>query len=159
MGGGHGSECGAGHGGGHGEGHGAGHSIGHATGHGHVVGEGGVARHDQRINSFSIVREGEIDSKRMSLFFRWVGMLPQEFGTIYRIKCVLAVRGYPFKHVFHSVMDVSDEDDAGPWAEGEKKICKAVFIGKSLHQKKIREAFEELFAHEAKSMMARSQNS
>lgn len=42
-------------------------------------------------------------------------------------------------------MDVSDEDDAGPWAEGEKKLSKIVFIGKSLDQKYLRDGFESIF--------------
>eukprot|EP00913_Durusdinium_trenchii_P007608 g7149.t1 len=45
---------------------------------------------------------------------------------------ILAVKGHPYKHVFHAVMDISDEDDAGPWQEGEKKVSKIVFIGKAL---------------------------
>ena len=43
--------------------------------------------------------------------------LPEEKGKIFRIKAILSVKGHPFKHVFHAVMDVSDEDDAGPWQE------------------------------------------
>lgn len=42
-------------------------------------------------------------------------------------------------------MDVNDEDDSGPWAAGEEKVNKIVFIGKSLDQQKIREAFDALF--------------
>ena len=49
------------------------------------------------------------------------GQLTPERGTIFRIKAILAVKGHPYKHVFHAVMDISDEDDAGPWEEGEKK--------------------------------------
>mmetsp|Transcript_13606 Transcript_13606/g.14839 ORF Transcript_13606/g.14839 Transcript_13606/m.14839 type:complete len:94 (-) Transcript_13606:23-304(-) len=67
-----------------------------------------------------------------------LGQLPPERGTIFRIKAILAVKGHPYKHVFHAVMDISDEDDAGPWAEGEKKVSKIVFIGKSLDQKFLR---------------------
>ena len=50
-----------------------------------------------------------------------IGQLAPERGTIFRIKAILAVKGHPYKHVFHAVMDISDEDDAGPWEEGEKK--------------------------------------
>lgn len=83
-------------------------------------------------------------------------MLPPEHGTVYRIKAILAVKGHPFKHVFHAVMDVSDEDDAGPWAEDEKKINKIVFIGKSLNQKLFRERFEQLFVSELDIPMGHS---
>ena len=50
-------------------------------------------------------------------------------GVIFRIKGILAVKNHPYKHVFHAVMDVSDEDDAEAWAPGEKRITKMVFIG------------------------------
>lgn len=52
-------------------------------------------------------------------------------GTIFRIKGILAVKNHPFKHVFHAVMDVSDEADAEPWGKDEKRITKIVFIGNS----------------------------
>merc|ERR1711957_514435 len=65
--------------------------------------------------------------------------------TIFRIKAILAVKGHPYKHVFHAVMDISDEDDAGPWAEGEKKISKIVFIGKGLDRTFIQKGWEEIF--------------
>ena len=50
-------------------------------------------------------------------------------GTIFRIKGILAVKNHPFKHVFHAVMDVSDEADAEAWGKDEKRITKIVFIG------------------------------
>ena len=42
---------------------------------------------------------------------------------------MLAVKNHPFKHVFHAVMDVSDEADAEPWGKDEKRVTKIVFIG------------------------------
>mmetsp|Transcript_31001 Transcript_31001/g.78403 ORF Transcript_31001/g.78403 Transcript_31001/m.78403 type:complete len:80 (-) Transcript_31001:73-312(-) len=74
-----------------------------------------------------------------------LGQLPPDKGTIFRIKAILAVKGHPFKHVFHAVMDVSDEDDAGPWEEGEKKVSKIVFIGKSMDEPFLRQGFEDIF--------------
>jgi len=97
------------------------------------------------VNSFSIVKEGEIVPRRLSMWMQSLGQLPKEQGVIFRIKAILAVKGHPYKHVFHAVMDVSDEDDAGPWEEGEKKISKIVFIGKSLDQKFLREGFMAIF--------------
>lgn len=155
----HGSHGGQGGHGGHGghEGHGhdencteehghqsshGGHGSGHTSGHGHGKAEN---RHDTRVNSFAIVREGEIVPRRLSAWMQSLGQLPPERGTIFRIKAILAVKDHPYKHVFHAVMDVSDEDDAGPWQEGEKKISKIVFIGKSMDQKFLREGFEAIF--------------
>jgi len=153
---GHGEDCGEDHGhgghggdGGHGDGgHSGGHSAGHSAGHGGGHGESGstAARHDGRIGSFAVVQEGEIIPRRLSAWMQSLGMLPKERGTIFRIKAILAVKGHPYKHVFHAVMDVSDEDDAGPWEEGEKRISKIVFIGKSLDQEYLRKGFLDIFA-------------
>eukprot|EP00931_Biecheleriopsis_adriatica_P047697 TRINITY_DN2750_c0_g1_i2.p1 TRINITY_DN2750_c0_g1~~TRINITY_DN2750_c0_g1_i2.p1 ORF type:complete len:509 (-),score=136.51 TRINITY_DN2750_c0_g1_i2:62-1588(-) len=129
-----------GHGGHESTGHGAGHGGGH--GHGHGKGDN---RHDGRVNSFSIVREGEIIPRRLSAWMQSIGQLPADKGTIFRIKAILAVKDHPYKHVFHAVMDVSDEDDAGEWAEGEKKVSKIVFIGKSMDQQFLRDGFEAIF--------------
>jgi len=146
---GHGENCteehGEGHGsggyGGHGDGHAtAGHGGGHGAGHGHDA-----SRHDKRVNSFSIVKEGEIVPQKLSRWMQMLGQLPKEKGVVFRIKAILAVKGHPYKHVFHAVMDVSDEDDAGPWEEDEKKVSKIVFIGKALDQAYLRKGFEEIF--------------
>jgi len=147
-GGGHGSHGGHGGHGGHDggySGHGDAHSSSHGEGHGHGHDGKAASRHDGRVNSFSIVREGEIVPRRLSAWMQSIGQLPPEKGTIFRIKAILAVKGHPYKHVFHAVMDVSDEDDAGPWAEGEKKVSKIVFIGKSMDQKFLREGFHAIF--------------
>eukprot|EP00440_Ansanella_granifera_P013541 gb/GFBE01014711.1/.p1 GENE.gb/GFBE01014711.1/~~gb/GFBE01014711.1/.p1 ORF type:complete len:521 (+),score=158.43 gb/GFBE01014711.1/:1-1563(+) len=134
-----------GHGGGHG-GHGGGHGTGH--GHGHKDADGHVSkksRHDSRVNSMACVREGEILPQKLGAFMQKLGQLPKEKGVIFRIKGILAVKDHPFKHVFHAVMDVSDEDDAEPWGPNEKKVSKMVFIGKGLDHKYIRDNFEQIF--------------
>jgi len=126
----------------HGGGHGSGHGRGHDDGHGHASKK---SRHDSRVNSMALVREGEILPQKLSQFMQALGRLPKEKGVIFRIKGILAVKNHPYKHVFHAVMDVSDEDDAGPWAPGEKKISKIVFIGKNLDRKFIRDSFDDVF--------------
>eukprot|EP00747_Dinoflagellata_sp_TGD_P166305 gnl/TRDRNA2_/TRDRNA2_188910_c0_seq1.p1 gnl/TRDRNA2_/TRDRNA2_188910_c0~~gnl/TRDRNA2_/TRDRNA2_188910_c0_seq1.p1 ORF type:complete len:526 (-),score=144.33 gnl/TRDRNA2_/TRDRNA2_188910_c0_seq1:161-1738(-) len=136
-----------GHGAGHKrkDGHGSGHSSGgHGDGHGHAAKK--QKRHDSRVNSFSMIREGEIPPHKLSKWMQTLGTLPPEKGTIFRIKGIFAVKDHPYKHVFHAVMDVSDEDDAGPWAPDEKKISKIVFIGKGLDEPFLRQGWEEMFA-------------
>merc|ERR1712217_310800 len=103
------------------------------------------SRHDSRVNSFAICKEGEILPMKLSHWMQSLGQLPSDKGTIFRIKAILAVKGHPYKHVFHAVMDVSDEDDAGPWEPGEKKVSKIVFIGKSMDQAFLRAGFESIF--------------
>ncbi|CAJ1392312.1 unnamed protein product [Effrenium voratum] len=94
----------------------------------------------------SLVREGELLPSKLSAFMQSLGQLPPEKGTIFRIKGILAVKNHPYKHVFHAVMDVSDEADAERWGPDEKRITKIVFIGKALDKAFIREALEECFA-------------
>lgn len=144
----HGSH-GGGHGGEHG-GHDAGYSgaghgeaAGHGSGHGHAPRGGN--RHDTRVNSFSLVKEGQILPRKLSAWMQSIGQLPPDKGTIFRIKAILSVKDHPYKHVFHAVMDVSDEDDAEAWAEGEKRISKIVFIGKGMDRKFLTEGFEAIF--------------
>lgn len=103
------------------------------------------------VNSMAIVREGEISPRKLGLFMQSLAKLPEERGVIFRIKGILAVKGHPYKHVFHAVMDVSDEDDAGPWGPGEKKVSKIVFIGKSLDNKFIRDGFDAIFVSDDKT--------
>jgi len=139
-----------GHGGHQGEwGRGDGHAA-DVPGGSHLAGLGHDAlrqriRHDGRVNSFSIVREGELHSKRLAHWIQRLRCLNEDKGTIYRIKGIFAVHGHPEKFVFHAVMDVSDDELVGPWAEGEKKVCKIVFIGKSLDEKYLRDGFDALF--------------
>jgi len=149
---GHESGHGGGHEGGQKSGHGGDHEggqkAGHGGGHGHVDEHGHVSkksRHDSRVNTFAICREGEILPDRLGRWMQSIGKLPKDKGTIFRIKGILAVKNHPYKHVFHAVMDVSDEDDAGPWAPGEKKVSKIVFIGKNLDQKFLSDGFDDVF--------------
>jgi len=153
----HGHEGHGGHGG-HGDGHdadgkeehghGGGQKAGHGGGHGHDDAHGHKSkksRHDSRVNSMAICREGEILPDRLGRWMQTLGQLPKERGVVFRIKGILAVKNHPYKHVFHAVMDVSDEDDAGPWAPGEKKVSKIVFIGKNLDQKFLKDGFDDIF--------------
>jgi len=128
---------------GHGTSHGTAHGTAHGAGHGH--GGNTAARHDTRVNSFALMKEGEIVPRRLDAWMRTLGKLPKEKGILYRVKAILAIKGHPYKHVFHAVMDISDEDDAGPWAEGEKKLSKIVFIGKSMDRKYLIDGFESIF--------------
>jgi len=138
----HGGAQSSAHGGGHGGGHG-GAGAGHGPGRGH--GASSSNRHDARVNSFAVVREGEILPMKLSRWMASLSQLPPEMGIIFRIKAILAVKGHPYKHVFHAVMDVSDEDDAAPWGPDEKRISKIVFIGKAMDQKFLRQGFEAIF--------------
>jgi len=148
---GHGGHGAGGHGNGHGHGndhddgsgHGGGHSAVDMHGQAHV--HGGQNRHDTRVNSFAMVREGEMQEEKLGPWFQSLFDFPPERGTIFRIKGILGVKGYPNKRVFHAVMDAHDGDWAGPWKPGEKKVSKIVFIGKALDQAYLRKGFNDCF--------------
>jgi len=157
-----------GHGGGHGGGHGhedAGHGHGHgddcaddctddhgsgqaghgapAAGHGH----GGLSgnQHDSEIGSFSIVRKGvEIDILEFERWIRVIATLPEEQGSLYRCKGILAAAGKPNKYIFHAVADVTETQEGPLWGENEQRLVKIVFIGKKLDKAKIEERFMPL---------------
>ncbi|CAM9412853.1 unnamed protein product, partial [Phaeothamnion confervicola] len=103
-------------------------------GHDHGEGSGGSAsRHNNQVGSFSLLRPGmEVGPLEFSRWVRTLSALPEEAGTLYRCKAVLAAAGLGRKLVFHAVSDVLEKVTAGPWATGEPRGCKIVFIGKRL---------------------------
>jgi G3E family GTPase len=138
-------------GGGHEEGHGGslgggghGHGDGHAGGHGHVAKK---SRHDSRVNSFALVGDRDIIPQKLGKFMQTLVTLPKKRGLIFRIKGILAVKDHPYKRVFHTVMDVSDEDDVGEWGD-EKRISKIVFIGKGMDRAYITDKWNLVFTEE-----------
>eukprot|EP00793_Prasinoderma_coloniale_P000977 PRCOL_00007067-RA len=141
-----------GHGDSHGNGHGKGeedkdpthdhkrHKHGHAHGH----------KHDSEVSSVGITLAGEMD---MNLLNQWLGKLLQEKGAdIYRSKGILAIKDSPDKWVFQAVhmmmgMSNSSEGVGKPWADGEERINKMVFIGKKLDRKELNEGFAACVAN------------
>ena len=141
-----------GHGDSHGDSHGKGeedkdpthdhkrHKHGHAHGH----------KHDSEVSSVGITLAGEMD---MNLLNQWLGKLLQEKGAdIYRSKGILAIKDSPDKWVFQAVhmmmgMSNSSEGVGKPWADGEERINKMVFIGKKLDRKELNEGFAACVAN------------
>lgn len=84
----------------------------------------------------------------MRKFNKWLGVLLQEKGAdIYRCKGVLAAAGTEEKIVFHGVhmmlqMTTSSQAGTKPWQAGEKRMCRAVFIGKELDRQALNDAFK-----------------
>ncbi|CAE8631926.1 unnamed protein product [Polarella glacialis] len=160
-----------GHGGGHGDAHGDGHQEGHqghghgddcadteCEDHGHTEGHSGhsahsghsghgheASRHDSRVNSLALVKEGEVDEEALREFVRSLGNLPKEQGLLFRMKAIMAVKGTEAKRVLHAVMDVMDQLEAGAWEPGETRICKLVLIGKGLDRQELRKSWDKLF--------------
>jgi len=118
-----------------------------------VFGKGGnINRHDSRVNSFAVTKEGEMLPAKLDWWFPMVAdaktNLPLLKGTIFRIKGILSIQGESRKRIFHAVMDSSDGEWGPEWAEDEKRSSKIVFIGKSLDRRFLQGAFEECFTDE-----------
>ena len=88
----------------------------------------------------------------MPRFNRWLSDLLQAKGAdIYRSKGILAVAGTDDKFVFHGVhmmvqIGSSAEGMGRPWAAGEPRVCRAVFIGKDLDRKELNDGFRSCLA-------------
>jgi len=77
----------------------------------------------------------------------WVGELLQAKGKdIYRMKGVLALKDTPTKFVFQAVHMQMNGEMLGPWAPGEKRESKLVFIGKDLNRQELSEALDACLA-------------
>ena len=105
--------------------------------------------HDTRVSSVGIEIDGSLDFQK---FNTWLGNLVQEKGPdIYRCKGILAMTGSEDRFVFHGVhmmiqLGHSGEGLGRPWQEGEKRCCRAVFIGKELDRKALIDGFKSCLA-------------
>ncbi len=76
-------------------------------------------------------------------FFPWVQDLVQKEGpSILRCKGILAFKDDQERFVFQGVHMILDGDHQRPWADGEKRESRIVFIGRNLPEEKIRQGFE-----------------
>lgn len=98
-------------------------------------------QHDTSVTSFSITQSGDV---HIALVNQWVGELLKTKGTdIYRMKGVLAISGSPQKFVYQAVHMIFDGSFDEPWADGEARLNKLVFIGKNLDQDELKEGFSQ----------------
>jgi G3E family GTPase len=118
----------------HGDAH-DGHTHGH-DGHRH---DGLKHYHDEEMQSLSLTTDTPLDPDR---FFPWVqNLVAVEGPNILRSKGILAFKDDPARFVFQGVHMVLDGDHQRPWADGEKRESRIVFIGRNLPEEKIRQGF------------------
>jgi len=97
--------------------------------------------HDDRVSSVGVNVKGEVDQTKLN---EWIGWLLREKGAdIFRTKGVLAVQGMAEKFVFQAVHMAFSGAPQKPWAEGEEKGCKMIFIGKSLDREELESGFRK----------------
>ena len=96
--------------------------------------------HDEEMQSLSLRSERPLDADK---FFPWVQDLVQKEGpNILRCKGILSFKDDDERFVFQGVHMILDGDHQRPWAAGETRTSRIVFIGRNLPQEKIKAGFE-----------------
>jgi G3E family GTPase len=96
-------------------------------------------RHDETVFSVSL-RGGELDPNK---FFPWIQEITQVEGpNILRLKGILAMDRDPDRYVLQGVHMIIEGTHQRPWAEGEKRESRLVFIGRKLNEEALRKSFE-----------------
>jgi G3E family GTPase len=133
------------------------HHDGHAHGHDHhhhdhdhehhhhAHGHKGLKHyHDEEMQSVSLKTDKPLDPDK---FFPWVQNLVQTEGpNILRCKGILSFKDDDDRFVFQGVHMILDGDHQRPWARGETRDSRIVFIGRNLPEDKIRQGFESCIA-------------
>ncbi|KIZ00796.1 COBW domain-containing protein 1 [Monoraphidium neglectum] len=101
--------------------------------------------HDSSITSVGITCEGACDPDKLNAWLR--RLLTEKGADLFRSKGVLAMAGSDDRHVFQGVhmllqMTSSAYDDVAPWAPGEKRVNKLVFIGRNLDRTDLTSSFK-----------------
>mmetsp|Transcript_16634 Transcript_16634/g.35162 ORF Transcript_16634/g.35162 Transcript_16634/m.35162 type:complete len:458 (+) Transcript_16634:61-1434(+) len=101
-------------------------------------------QHDSRVSSIGIDVQGEVDQNSLN---DWLGWLLKERGAdLFRTKGVLAVKGLKEKFVFQAVHMAFSGAPQKPWAEGEERFCRLIFIGKNLNREELLSGFTKCIA-------------
>lgn len=109
----------------------------------------GEHQHDTSVSSVGISLDGEMDMERLNA---WLSKLLRDKGTdLFRSKGILAVKGSDDKFVFqgvHMLMGFasSGEGVGKPWAPGQKRTNRIVFIGRNLDREQLNSSFRACLA-------------
>jgi G3E family GTPase len=96
--------------------------------------------HDEEMQSLSLCSERPLDADK---FFPWVQDLVQKEGpNILRCKGILSFKDDDERFVLQGVHMILDGDHQRPWAAGETRTSRMIFIGRQLPQEKIKAGFE-----------------
>ncbi len=114
-------------------------------GHGHDHGTaGGHSHDDQDIRGVSLSLDAPLDSLKVT---RWLDALLAERGDdILRAKGILNIEGEDRRVVFQAVHALLDGDLQRPWAPGEARRSRLVFIGRNLDEAELRAGLEAVAA-------------
>ena len=113
----------------------------HSHGHSHT-------HHDDAVGSVSLVLDGDVDLDKIN---DWLGVLLNDrWETLFRMKGVLSIEGCDERYVFQGVHALFEGMPDRPWAEGETRRSKLVFIGKDLVEKELAIGFAACLVDENK---------
>jgi G3E family GTPase len=113
----------------------------HEHGHGHHHNHGGLKHyHDEDMQSLSLSTAKPLNPDK---FMPWIqGLVQKEGPSILRCKGILSFKDDPKRFVFQGVHMILDGDHQREWKDGEKRLSRAVFIGRKLPEELIRTGFE-----------------
>ena len=97
--------------------------------------------HDTTVSSISIVEPRPLDLEAIQRWFNF--LLTQKGADLYRMKGILNVANADERFMFQAVHMIFNGQFDEPWAKGETRESKFVFIGKNLDHDELREGFEK----------------
>ncbi|WIA35200.1 hypothetical protein OEZ86_003663 [Tetradesmus obliquus] len=100
--------------------------------------------HNDKVTSFSISVEGDLDLDKLN--FTMGALLQARGEDLYRMKGILAIRGLPERYVFQGVHMLFEGSPERPWKDGEPRTSRMVFIGRDFDQEALGEAFRRCLA-------------
>lgn len=116
------------------------HDHDHHHDHGHHHPAPLAAIHDDAVQSLSLSSDVPLDG---DVFMAWVQRVSAEMGQdILRWKGILHFAGEERRFVFQGVHMILDGDLQQPWAPGEPRLSRMVFIGRNLDRDALRDGFD-----------------
>lgn len=103
-------------------------------------------KHDDLINSVSLVIDGDMDLNKIN--YAMGLLLENRNEDIYRMKGILAVEGSEFRFVYQGVHSMFEGVADRKWQPGEKRQSRMVFIGRELNRQDFEEAFKSCVVKE-----------
>lgn len=97
--------------------------------------------HDQDVYSVGITIPGDLDEKKLNNWLR--ELLMQEGPDIFRMKGVLSIKGDPRRFVFQGIHMLFDGRPDRPWAKGEERENRLIFIGRKLNRDRLEDGFRK----------------
>lgn len=101
---------------------------------------GTPTQHEQGVTSVGIDEAAELDPESTTMWLRFLAA--RRGQDLYRMKGVLAFAGNANRLVFHGVHNLFESRADRPWAAGEERRCRLVFIGRHLDRDELRRGFD-----------------